>query len=261
MSAAPLRLAYQSFGQIDGMEPYQTRLEAIVTDAADGAEVRLLRLPSTLVSGKGFASAQALDVPAVLRSLARAVDDGVDAVAIGNGFDPGLWEARELFDIPILGMFETVSSYALRVGWRIGVLCSGNSGVTRVEEMAARYGIASRMVRPVAAGVAVPSVVAGFSDPAVAATVLQATERSIAHLAEQGADVVIVASGALDVFLRTMGGPAAGPLPILPSVEILVRELTAAAGMARAGIPFVSRAGRFARPPAEIGRAVRDEPS
>ncbi|MEA2622776.1 MAG: allantoin racemase [Chloroflexota bacterium] len=255
----PLRLAYQSFGQVAGMEAYQGRLEEIVRAASPESALRILRLPSTIVAGKGFASAQALDVPALLRSIAGAVDGGVEAVAVGNGFDPGLWEARELFDIPVLGMFETVAAYGLRVGWRLGVLCSGNSGVARVEELAARYGIGSRLVRPAAAGVRVPDVVAGFGDPQIAERVLEAARRSVAVLAERGADVVMVASGALDVFLASSGRPDVG-LPVLPSVTILVRELEAAAGLARLGVPFVSRAGRFASPPPEILTSLRRAP-
>lgn len=258
LETGPLRLAYQSFGQVAGMEPYQERLEEIVRSSAPGLDVPVLRLPSTILAGKGFASAQALDVPAVLRSLARSVQGGAEALAIGNGFDPGLWEARELFDVPVLGMFETVAFHALRVGWRLGVLTSGTSGVARVEELAVRYGIGARLVQPAAVGVSVPQVLAAFDDGAARASVMAAARRSVERLADRGADVVMVASGALDVLLATHP-PARLALPLLPSVTVLVRELVAAAGMARAGVPFVSRAGRFARPPPEILESLGEE--
>jgi allantoin racemase len=235
------------------MEAYQTELDNLVrSSASPGHEITVLRLPSALVEGKGFASAQAIEVPTLLRSLARAVRDGYDAVAIGNGFDPGLWEARELFDLPVLGMFETVALYGLRTAFRLGVLCSGNSGITRVEEMAARYGISSRLARPLAVGIPVPRVVAAFSDRATADGVLDRTNEALVELKRRGAEATIVASGALGVFLDVHQSRLPLDLPILPSVQILVRELECVAGLAKLGVPYVSRTGRFAKPPSAV---------
>ncbi len=241
------------------MELYQAKLtETVRSAASEGTEIDVLRLPEAIVAGKGFASAQALELRAMLRAIAAAVESGYEAVGIGNGFDPGLWEARELFEIPVLGLFETVSMFALRVGWRFGVICSGNSGVSRVEEMAARYGIAGRMVRPVAVGISVPQVVGSFGDPKAAAEIHDSVTSLAGELAARGAEVGVVASGALDVFLSTQ--PAIStPIPVLPSVKILVKELEAAAHMARLWIPSVSRAGRFAKPPASILEYLRAE--
>lgn len=253
-----MRVAYQSFGQIAGMEPYQRTLSDLVqATATDRADISVLRLSSARVEGKGFASAQALEVPAILRSIAVAVDKGVEAVAIGNGFDPGLWEARELFDVPILGLFETVALYGLRVGWRLGVLTSGRSGAARIEELAARYGIGGRMVRPVAAEVTVPTVVDAFADESVAAHVLAASDAAVKELGHRGADVVMVASGALDVFLHTHGTGARAVIPVLPAVPILIRELEAAAGLARLGVGHASRVGRFGQPPTTVLESLR----
>lgn len=239
------------------MEPYQDALAGLVRSASTGSDIQLLRLPSAIVEGKGFASAQALEVPAILRSIAGAVSRGCEALAIGNGFDPGLWEARELFNVPILGLFETAALYALRVGWRVGVLCSGRSGVSRIEEIVTRYGIEARFVRPVAAGISVPQIVAAFSDSDLASEVVAAAKRSIAELAIRGAEVVIVASGALDVFLHTRPTELAAELPVVPSVMVLIRELETAAGIARLGIPATSRAGRFAQPPRSVLEAIQ----
>jgi allantoin racemase len=251
MTGERLVLAYQSFGRMRGMERYQDRLDQLVRSVPVDADVRVLRLPDTEISGKGFASAQALDLPAILRSMATAASSGVDAIAVGNGFDPGLWEARELLDVPVVGLFEAVAFYALRVGWRLGVVTSGASGVPRIEQLATQYGIRTRMVRPASASVTVPMVVSAFDQPDAARRVLTATEGAIRTLAERGADVVMVASGALDVLLNEVGRPDLG-LPVLPSVTTLVHHLYGAALLARHGVPHVSRAGRFAGPPPEI---------
>lgn len=241
------------------MECYQTTLESLVAGAVSaGTIVTMSRLESALLEGKGFSSAQALELPALLRSLAEAADAGVDAIAIGNGFDPGLWEARELLDIPVLGYFETVAFYALRLGWRLGVLCSGTSGVARTEELATRYGIIGRMVPSAAVGITVPMIMAGFTDSDAGTRIVEGCEGGIEMLRQRGAEVVMIASGALDVFLQTRGSVLTPVVPVVPGTVVLARELEAAAALRRLGVPAASRAGRFRRPPGSVQSKVRD---
>jgi Asp/Glu/hydantoin racemase len=252
---APLRLVYQSFGQRDRMEAYQDRLESLVSaGVSPDVEIDVSRLDSTVIAGKGFSSAQAFDVPHILRSVAAAVEDGADAVAIGNGFDPGLWEARELLDVPILGYFETLSAHALRLAWRFGVLCSGRAGPARVEEMAARYGVWPRMTRPSTLEIDVPTIVRAMTDADLRAGIGARLTPALDELRSRGAEVAIVASGALDVLLSMMS--YAAPIPVIHGVPVLVAELEAAGRMARRGHHRTSRAGRFASPPNEVWRAL-----
>lgn len=248
-----IRLAYQSFGSPEGMEGYRTALTSLF-DQSVGAEVDLeIRgLESVVLAGKGYASAQALDVPDLLRSVARAVQDGAEAVAIGNGFDPGVWEARELFDVPILGWFESISLYALRVGWKVGVICSGTSGPARIEDLIRRYGIGGRVVAPVAVGVMVPEIMVAFDDQRELDKILARVQTAGRTAAAQGADVLMVASGALDVLLEHHHVAVVERVPVLPGVRILVAELETAARLARSGVPFVSRYARFKQPPEEV---------
>ncbi|MHB8587938.1 MAG: aspartate/glutamate racemase family protein [Candidatus Dormibacteraceae bacterium] len=257
-----MRLLYQSFGQSEGMEGYRAALETLLAASVADAEVSLGALPSALLDGKGYASAHALDVPLLLDSIALKVDDGVDGVAIGNAFDPGLWEARELFEVPILGWFETLILYALRVGWRVGVLCSGLNGPARVEEMALRYGVAGRMVRPRSIGITLREMLPAFEDRDQATGVVEAAQRTCALLAEDGAETVIVASGMLDVLLETAGFTSLAGLPVLPGIPVLMHELEAAVALHRYGVPSVSRVARFRTPPptvrAALHRARRD---
>jgi Asp/Glu/hydantoin racemase len=259
VSNAPLRLAYQSFGQTGGMETYQDQLESTVRSSVSAdVEITVRRLEWTIIAGKGYSSAQAMDVPLVLKSVAAAIDDGAEAVAIGNGFDPGLWEARELFDVPILGLFETVTSHGLRIASRLGVLCTGKSGPARIEELAARYGVWPRLVDPIAVGVDVPTVVRALTDPELRKDVATAVLDAINELRARGAEAVVVASGALGIFVDSVPNFAPS-LPIVSAVQVLVAELEAAGRMARRGVYTTSRVGRFAQPPQAIQELVRDD--
>lgn len=257
-SSQALELIYQSFGQKAGMGEYQAALQELVSRAVGpNARITVASLDSALVEGKGYASAQSLELPVLLESIVTAADCGVSAIAIGNGFDPGLWESRELVEIPVLGFFEAVAFYALRVGWKAGVLCSGRSGPARIEEMAARYGIAGRFVRPVAVDVSVPEIMAAFRSKRVADEILARCSEQVRHLATAGAEVTMIASGALDVFFAVNRSDSQLEIPILPGAIILARELESAAALHRLGVPSVSRVGRFRAPPPSVHELLR----
>ncbi|HVC39806.1 MAG TPA: aspartate/glutamate racemase family protein [Candidatus Dormibacteraeota bacterium] len=256
--ASSLRVTYQSFGQLTGMEAYQDLLRAEVAAAAGpGAEVEVRCLDQALLGGKGFSASEALELPALLGSLAGAISAGAEAVAIANGFDPGLWPARELFEVPVLGLFETVAFHGLRMGARLGVLCSGRSGPARIQEMVARYGINSRVALPRTLGIAVPEVVSAFENDQTFMGIGEQLEIEIARLAADGAELVLIASGALGSLLQFRGIDQAAGLPILPNVPILVQELLAAAAISRLGVPPISRVGRFAAPPEAVRESLR----
>lgn len=254
---AKIRILYQSFGQAEGMNAYRTVLNELVQRAAGAdTEIVLGGLRTALLEGKGFGAAQALDVPLLLENVGREVAGGIDAVAIGNGFDPGLWEARELFDVPVVGWLETMLTYCMKVGWKVGVLCSGAAGPPRIEELITRYGVASRCLRPVALGKQMGNMLPAFEDPAVLAEVRSAADAACGQLADQGAEVVFVASGLLDTILEWEQPDTLGGIPFVPGIPVLVKEAEAAARIAQAGVPYVSRVGRFRAPPQSVIEAV-----
>lgn len=252
-------LIYQSFGQEAGMTSYRAAIERLIKEfTGDPAAWRLRSMPKARIEGKGFASAQALETPKLLRSIALAIDEGAKGVAIGNGFDPGLWEARELFGVPVLSWFETLAFHALRIGWRLGVVCSGRSGPPRIVDLAARYGIRDRMADPTALNITVPEIMAAFDDSKQADAIFARATAGVKELERQHVDVAIIASGALDVLFESRAMRAIGDLPLVPGLPVLVRELEAAVALAGFGVPFVSRAGRFRSPPETVRGAVRE---
>ena len=52
----------------------------------------------------------------MLKNVHRAVREGYDAFLIGNIADPGLREAREIADIPVLGLCESAMHVACMMG-------------------------------------------------------------------------------------------------------------------------------------------------
>ena len=251
-------LIYQSFGQENGMTTYRAHLERLIRDHAfQKDEWTLQSMPAARIEGKGFASAQALETPTLLRTIGLGLDKGARGVAIGNGFDPGLWEARELFDVPILGWLETLLSYSLRVGWRVGIICSGNSGPSRISELIRKYGFHDRTANPIALSISVPEIMLAFDSKTIRDQIIDRAKREIEPLQSSQVDVLIVASGALDVLFESAEIRELAGLPFIPGLPVLVRELESAVALADYGVPFISRTGRFKSPPENVRAAVR----
>jgi allantoin racemase len=70
---------------------------------------------------------------------------GCDAVVIGVSYDTGLRGARELLDIPVVGMTEAGLLTACMLGGSIGVVTFGRRVLPLYKELVAGYGLASRI--------------------------------------------------------------------------------------------------------------------
>ena len=68
-----------------------------------------------------------------------------DAAVIAVSYDTGLRAARELLPVPIVGMTEAGLLTACMLGGRIGVVTFGRRVLPLYQELAAAYGLASRI--------------------------------------------------------------------------------------------------------------------
>lgn len=175
---------------------------------------------------------------AVLETLA-AHHSGHDAAVIAAYGDPGLVAARELFDLPVVGMAEAAMLTACQLGARFAILTFAPALLPWYEDAVALAGLSARCAglhavrRPFAA-------VTDVQDE-LRPEILALAERAVG----EGADVVILAGAPLAGLAATLRD--AVPVP-------LVDPLAAALGQAQALVRLGTRpprAGRFARPPAK----------
>ncbi|PZW42112.1 Asp/Glu/hydantoin racemase [Humitalea rosea] len=157
--------------------------------------------------------------PATLAALAAA-KGSYDAAVVACFGDPGVEAAKELFDVPVVGISEAAFHAAAMLGRRFGVVSFTAALRPMFEECLARNGLASRCsgfrMGPAFAGD--PGRVAEERREMIVALCRAAVE-------EDGAEVVILG-----------GGPLAGLAPaIAPSVAVpLVDGTVAAVRMAEA---------------------------
>src|SRR6516164_1289491 len=105
-----MRLFYQSFGVSRGSRDgaYGQVLKRIVEGAAaPGTEISVNGLSPHRAIAEQYRYLEFLDTAEVLENGLRAESEGYDAFLIGNIFDPGLHELRELLNIPVLGLRES----------------------------------------------------------------------------------------------------------------------------------------------------------
>lgn len=87
----------------------------------------------------------ALATPDILNKVVQAERDGADAVIIDCMADPGLYAARELVSIPVVGPAQASMYLAALLGHRFSVLTILENDIAMVEDQVARYGLPSKL--------------------------------------------------------------------------------------------------------------------
>ena len=219
-----MRLLYQSFGDIDRTPPYKRKLQELVeTAAAPGTEITIQGLRNAVLAGKQFRPFQDVDTAKLIHQLMES-GPGFDAVILGNTMDPGITAARQLFDEPVLGLFSTSLALASLLGRRSVVICSNPIMIPRIREQIRVQGADHQVAHLGALGATnnVPSMAAAFSDREAAQTLCDAFLAEARAFLPRDVDVVIPASGILQVLLWAHGIDIVDEAPVINGVAASV---------------------------------------
>ena len=144
-------LAYLRSGDpalLAAAEDWTKRLEFRKTDTTTH-DMGFLFYPSFvrgfLVTGDPYYRDVALVVPGIMEGALQAEKDGADAVIIDCMSDPGLYAARELVRIPVVGPAQASMHLAAMLGHRFSVLTVFDHDIPAVEERSARYGLSAKL--------------------------------------------------------------------------------------------------------------------
>ncbi len=162
--------------------------------------------------------------PATLAGL-QAHAGGFDAAVVACFGDPGVEAARELFDVPVLGISEAAFHAAALLGRRFGIVSFTAALRPMFEDCLERSGLAPRC-----AGFRMGPAFAG--DPGAVAEERRdlLLELVRASVEEDGAEVVILAGGPLAGVAAALQPEAA--VPLVDGTVAGVRLAAALAGMA-----------------------------
>ncbi len=124
-----------------------TKVEVCFPDNFPGSKIEDLIGSQSKLNGLDHM----MDLPALIRKIVWAADNGYDAVIQSNTFDPGVDGGRLCVSIPVLGPFRTTLHAAAVLADRIGITVPLASHVPYTWRLARSYGMAETItdIRPV----------------------------------------------------------------------------------------------------------------
>jgi allantoin racemase len=221
----------------------------LVTDKV-AAQARASAAPGTevvAVTGSfggrviGSRAEQAIGEHSTLALVAQHAP-GCDAVVIAVSYDTGLRAARELLDVPVVGMTEAGLLTACMLGGRIGVVTFGARVLPLYQELVASYGLAARI-----AGWRTLESTAAYQPGAHDALDAELVAAAVDLVARDGAETVLLA-GAVMAGVPARLQPQLS-VPLIDGIACAVRQ---AELLHRLALPK-PRAGSYAAP---AGREV-----
>jgi allantoin racemase len=256
-----MKLWYQSMTRMAEWGGYPAALRGILDRLSD-SDMQIHIAGITQIGGVGdqYRYLEFLETGEVLTNVQHAVQDGFDAILIGNIADPGLHEAREIADIPVLGLCETAMHVACMMGATFGFVTINRKFTPRIVENVARAGLRERFAGAARMQVERLTDLGSAFEPGPAQdAVLQQFNAASRQLEEEGAEVIIAAGGVVMALLAHAGvHETQGGVPILNGITNLVTMGEAAAKLhQRMGGRFTSKTCRYAPPTPDLIEGFR----
>ena len=182
----------------------------------------------------------------------QAQAEGYDVFALGNSLDPGVVALREVLDIPVVVQMEVSSSVACMTGEKFGIVATNAKSIPRYREIVRNYGLTNRL-----AGVDsvrfdhLPRIHEAFTDPDVAAAVVDAYADAARRLIAQGADTIF-GTGVHTTIAAAAGLREVDGAVIQDTYALLARFAEAATAIHQYTGQWTSRRALYAKPSDEV---------
>jgi len=246
-----MKIWYQSMTRLDTWGEYARVLPTILDKVKDpDTEIEVHGITKVGGIGDQFRYLEFMETAEVLDNVRIAMERGFDAFLIGNTGEPGLREAREIADFPVLGLLESASLTSCMMGSMFSFVTINEKYKPRIIEMVHRHGLSSRLAGAHRMELdRILDLNEGFVNvearDRIFAQFMKAAQRNI----DDGAEVVIAAGGVVVALLahwnvyQTPDGT-----PILNGITNLVKMGEAAVKIRRLTGSFHSKKGTYAPP-------------
>jgi len=248
-----LKLWYQSMSRQKAWGGYPASLQRILDQTRDpDTEIEVHGITKVGGVADQFHYLDYLETGEVLENVQTAVKRGFDAFLIGNIGDPGLRAAREIANMPVLGLCETALHTACMMGRNFSLVTINEKFTTRIVDNVEKYGLQGKL-----AGISQMSVErilnlnAGFTNARVRKNIIAEFLKAANENVKAGAEVIIPAGGVAMALLAEAGvHQAAKQTPILNGITVLVKTAEAVVKMNRImNGAWVSKRLYYAPPP------------
>ncbi|MFC1966738.1 aspartate/glutamate racemase family protein [Chloroflexota bacterium] len=207
-----------------------------------------------------YAYLQFLNKGSIIERIIEAEREGYDAAMVGCFLDPGVREARSIVNIPVIGLGESTIHFACQLGHRLAIIAPGERRlIPEYEDNLALYGVKERtIVNPIRmVNLERRTWLEGIDNPNLVASAVLEKAR---ECASDGAEVVVVGCNALGPFCTLSGLVEIEErhVPIVDCTSIALKMAETIVDIhSRLGLPFISRASKYALPEEEDVRKVR----
>jgi allantoin racemase len=197
-------------------------------------------------------------VDGAVERIIKAEQEGYDAVVISCTFDPGLFEARGIVDIPVVGILESAAMVAMMMGQMFSIVGPEKVASSVLRRMIDTYGLSSRCASVRDIGIVARDL---YPDKTPAEEVLNRLVEVAKKCVEDGAEIIIPGCSIIGALYTT--GFSKDPVEVI-GVPVLDPQLVAfkmAEMMVdlgqKVGYPAVSRIGMWKKQPDEEYKQVR----
>jgi len=164
-----------------------------------------------------------------------------DAIVIGCALDVGLQEARELVEVPVVGIAEATLKTATMLGHKFSVLAGIDSLVPKVERLIKSYGLQDSLASIRATSLTVSQMRSPDKNGR------EHVKKVIwAAVQEDGAEVIVAACGSLGEYFATLHDDV--PVPLLDPRVIGFKASVYLADLYRRGLAKTSKVGLYETP-------------
>lgn len=255
-----MKIWYQSLVKNCENVPYGDLLRNTFAKCADpGTEIDLHGIDDSSGFGVHYRFLEHNDVGEVMRNAQRAEREGYDAFLIGNSSDAGIREARELVNIPVLGLSETALHIACMMGATFGLMTVSERWTLRNLENVRRAGLESRLVGCIPLHSSPIGLREAIEDPAKRAKVISDFIAGAKELVKQGAEVIIPEGGDIIVFLTEDEIFEIDGAPVINGIFELIKMGEVAVKLRRiSGGRFKSKRLSYAPPTGDFLERIRN---
>ena len=251
-----MRLYYQTLGMSRQSKTgqYGQFLQDTVSKAcAPGTTVDIRGLSPHRAVADQYRYLEFQDTNEVLENGLRAEKEGYDAFLIGNIFQPGLHELRELLNIPVLGLAECSVQMACLMGPTFSIINVNPKFNRRIMEDIRQQGLESRMASVEMMTIERPGVFdLAMSDAEVRGKIVAQFIETSRRALDKGAEVLIPAGGSLMAAIMQDKLHAVDGAPVLNGIVALIKMGEMAVQMRALTGNFTSKRLMYAPPTGKI---------
>ncbi len=254
-----MKLWYQSLVREMETSPYGAILERVINKCVEpGTEVRLRGIHESAGIGVHYRFLEYHDTREVIYNAMRAEREGFDAFLIGNASDAGILAAREVVNIPVLGLTETSLLVSCMMGATIGIMTVSDKWNARILENVRRCGMEARVAGIEGLNTSPLELKKAMVDASLRDKVVADFMAAARRQLERGAEVIIPAGGDVIVFLADAGIFSVDRAPIVNGIVELVKMGELAVRLKRYTGRFTSKRSTHAAPGGEFLARIRD---